>query len=198
MQDYLSINAFSKVSSISILLFFIVGCSSIDMSNIEEREHGLRFIKGTNKLVNGKVVEKLEDGRIASTHNYKNGKPIGDWFAYGLNGEIVSRGFGVEIKKYENKVSGVDLSNSILSIIIQKNFCYGTLFLDNKGIFEDKDKLVLLADEIFKDYSERFQINDLTVFDKEHEYSISRSAIRNDKYSFDTLQDPKKLKVNIR
>lgn len=71
------------------------------MKNIEEREHGLRFIKGTQKLVTGQVVERFPNGNIAAIHNFKDGKMIGDWAAYDQNGNVISNGFGVEIVKYE-------------------------------------------------------------------------------------------------
>ena len=183
---------------IFILSFLFISCkSSIDIENIEQREHGLSYIKGTNKLVEGHVVRKFENGKTAELNTYKDGKPIGEWFAYGYNGEVVSHGFGIDAKKYENKITNSDLTNSFLSINIEGSFSFATFYVDNKAIFEKPKIMLDLSRQIFTDYSTQYKINDILFYDKEHEYSISKSAIINSSYKVDTVNSKDKKKIFI-
>ncbi len=80
------------ILAISLLLF--ASCKNhIDVDNTEQREHGLSYIKGTNKLVDGKVVRK-SGGKMIELQSYKDGKMIGPFFQY--DGQVVTKGFGIE------------------------------------------------------------------------------------------------------
>ena len=84
---------------IFILILLLTSCKNqTDVNSIELREHGLSYIKGTNTLVDGEVVRKA-DGKIIELQNYKSGKMIGQFFQYGPAGQVLSHGFGTEIKK---------------------------------------------------------------------------------------------------
>ncbi len=185
---------------IFLFLLCFIGCKSdIDINNIEMRDHGLSYIKRSNTLVDGRVVRKA-DGRIVELTNFKEGKRIGDWFLYGDKGQVMSHGFGVEIKSYEKRLDGFDLTNCILSIVISgrnEPFSYATLSMDNGHLFKDKEKLVTLANAIFLDYSDRYNINDLLIFDTKHEYSITKKAAIRNNAVFDTIPNPKFEQVNI-
>lgn len=183
---------------IIIILFILTGCKSdISIDNIEEREHGLSYIKGTNTLVDGRVVRKFDDGNTAEINHFKNGMPVGDWVAYGYQGEIISHGFGTEIKQYETGLKGTDLNYCVLSICMEGGYTYATLYMDNAMIFTDRDQLLDLSKLIFGDYSDKYKINDLLFFDKKHEYSISKKVINNTNYIFDTIADSKIIKIHI-
>jgi len=181
-----------------ISLFTLTACKHrIDVNSIELREHGLSYLKGTNTLVDGKVVRKA-DGRIIELHNYKGGKMLGDFFQYGPQGEVLSHGFGVEIKDYEKIVNGDNLTNCILSIVqIKDDFSYATLYMDNENIFAKNDKLIQLARSIFVDYSDKYKLEDLLIFDNKHEYSVSKSATSNLNYTIDTIPDTKTIKLRF-
>jgi hypothetical protein len=70
---------------------------------------------------------------------YKDGKMIGDWFQYGDKGQVMSHGFGTEIKNYEKSLN-TDLTYCILSIAQIKNeFSYATLYMDNEPLFNDQE-----------------------------------------------------------
>jgi hypothetical protein len=102
----------------------------------QHRDQGprIKLYKASNTLVDGRVVRKA-DGRIVELINFKDGKGIGDWFLYGDQGQVMSHGFGVEIKPYEKRLGGFDLTNCILSIVISgrtEPFSYATLFMDNR------------------------------------------------------------------
>jgi len=184
---------------IIILLFLFVGCkSSININNIEQRDHGLTYIKGTDKLVDGKVVLKLENGKTAELHNFKDGKPIGKWYAYGDNGKVLSHGFGVDAKKYEKKLGDINLTNSFLSINQTGDFTYATFYLDNNKLFDNPNIMVNLSKEIFEEYSVQYKFEDLFLYDKEHEYTISKTAINNNSYKIDTINGKDKRTVFIR
>ena len=184
---------------IFILSFLLVGCkSSIDIDNIEQREHGLSYIKGTDKLVNGQVVRKLENGKTSELHNFKDGKPIGNWYAYGDNGKVLSHGFGVDAKKYENKLDSIDLTNSFLSINQTGDFTYATFYLDNSKLFENQNLMVNLSKEIFTEYSVEYKFEEVFFYDKEHEYTISKSATTNSSYNIDTVKGKDKKTIFIR
>lgn len=170
----------------------------IDIDTIEQREHGLSYIKGTNKLVDGEVIRKFDNGRIASRENYKKGKAIGDWYAYGFDGEIVNHGFGIDAKKYEKKLSNLDLTYSFLSINIEGSFAFATLYLDNQKYFDDPKILLRLSKEVFNDYSNKYKIDDLLIYDTHHEYTISKSAILRDQYKIDTVNGKDKKTVFIK
>jgi hypothetical protein len=58
-----------------------------------------------------------KNGNVIESHNYKNGQPIGKWFQYGPNGNIVSSGLGVEMRKYEPVISNLQLEFSVLSLV---------------------------------------------------------------------------------
>ena len=124
-----------------LALLTLTSCKDyIDINNIEERQHGLRYIKGTQTLVNGKVVRRTNDGKVIEQNSYKDGKMIGDWFQYDDKGQVMSHGFGTEIKNYEKSLN-IDLTYCILSIVqIKSDFGYATLYIDNKNLFNDKDK----------------------------------------------------------
>lgn len=184
---------------IIILSFILFGCKAkTDIDNTEQREHGLSYIKGTNKLVEGEVIRKFENGNIAELQNFVKGKPIGDWFAYGYSGEVISYGFGVDAKKYQDKFKSTDLTNSVLSINIEGNYSTASLYLDNKEIFKDTKLLLDMVKEILGEYSDKYKINDIVVFDNEHEYNIAKSAIINSGYTLDTISNQNKMKVRIR
>ena len=172
--------------------------NKIDIDNIEYRQHGLSFIKGTNKLVDGQVTRKFENGKIAELHNYKNGKAIGNWYAYGYKGETISHGFGIDAKKYEAKMPDTDLTYSFLSINIESSVAFATLYLDTKKYFDDPKILLGLSKEVFNDYSSRYNIKDILIYDKEHEYTISQSATTGDNYKIDTVNRKDKKTVFIR
>jgi hypothetical protein len=182
-----------------LTIFTLTSCKDdIDINNVFEGDHGLRYIKGTSTLVNGKVVRKTDDGKIVELHNYKDGKMIGDWFQYGGKGQVMSHGFGTEIKNYEKSLNGLDLTNCILSIVkIKTDFGYATLYMDNKSLFKDKDELLQLSKRIFTDYSDKYKIDDLLIFDNNHEFTISKSATKNSNYVIDTIADTKVQKISI-
>lgn len=170
----------------------------IGINNIIEGEHGLRYIKGTNTLVNGKVVRKTDDGKVIELYTYKDGKMIGDWFQYGDKGQVMSHGFGTEIRIYEKSLNNFDLTYCILSIVeIKNNFSYATLYMDNKSLFNDKEKLLQLSKDIFSDYADKYKIDALLIFDNKHEYTISKNATISKSYIIDTVPDTKIQKINI-
>jgi hypothetical protein len=172
--------------------------SQIDIDTIEQREHGLSYIKGTNKLVDGEVIRKFDNGRIASRENYENGKAIGEWYAYGFDGETVNHGFGIDAKKYEKKLSNLDLTYSFLSINIEGSFAFATLYLDNQKYFDDPKILLGLSKEVFNDYSSKYKIDDLLIYDNQHEYTISKSATLTDNYKIDTVSGKDKKTIFIK
>ena len=172
--------------------------SQIDIDTIEQREHGLNYIKRTNKLVDGEVIRKFENGRIANLENYKNGKAIGNWYAYGFDGETVNHGFGVDAKKYEKKLLNVDLTYSFLSINIEGSFAFATLYLDNQKYFDDPKILLSLSKGVFDDYSIKYKIDDLLIYDKQHEYTISKSATLTDNFKIDTIIGKDKKTIFIK
>jgi len=181
-----------------LTLSFLTSCSGdIDINNLEAREHGLRYIKETNTLADGKVVRKI-GGKVSESNNYKDGKMIGNWFQYGDKGEVVSHGFGTEIKKYEKSLNNFDLTYCILSIVeIKKDFGYATLYMDNPILFTDKEKIVRLAKEILSDYSDKYKIDNLLIFDNNHEYSVSKSATMGNNQSYDTIPNSTIKKIHI-
>jgi hypothetical protein len=183
---------------IFILILLLTSCKNqTDVNSIELREHGLSYIKGTNTLVDGEVVRKA-DGKIVELQNYKRGKMIGQFFQYGPAGQVLSHGFGTEIKNYEKSLNDIDLTNCILSIVqIKNNFAYATLYMDNKELFNDKEKLLQLSKDILNDYSGKYKIDGLLIFDSKHEYSISKSATINPNCIIDTIQDAKIQKMNF-
>jgi hypothetical protein len=183
---------------ISILLILFAGCKSrVDIDHVEQREHGLTYMKGTNKLVDGQVVRKFENGRTAEVSNYRNGKPIGNWYAYGYDGEVVSHGFGVDAEKYGRTLAIADMENAVLSINIEGSFSYATLYVDNNRIFEDVKIMMKLSREIFSDYSNQYKIGEIYFFDNEHRYTISKSAIDNSNYKIDTVMGKGKKIISI-
>ncbi|MBN8787533.1 MAG: hypothetical protein J0I84_10625 [Terrimonas sp.] len=170
----------------------------IDESSIELREHKLSYIKGTNTLVEGEVVRKV-DGEMVELRNYKDGKMIGDFFQYGRLRQVLSHGFGIELKDYEKTLNGVDLTNCILSIVqIKNDFSYATLYMDNMNLFSDKEKLLQLSKSILTDYGEKYKLDRLLIFDDKHEYSIYGSAIANPNYTIDTVLNTKTIRLNFR
>ena len=182
-----------------ISLVLLTACKNqVDINTIEQREHGLSYIKGTNKLVYGEVVRKYDTGKIAELSNYKDGKAIGDWFAYGYQSEIVSHGFGVDAKKYESKLPNTDLTYSFLSINIEGSFAFATLYLDNQKYFDDIKILIGLSKEIFNEYSTKYKIKNLLIYDKQHEYTISKSPMLSNNYKIDTVNGKEKKTIFIK
>src|SRR5690349_7877305 len=79
-----------------LTLLTLTSCKEyIDINNIEERQHGLRYIKGTQTLVDGKGVRRTNDGKIVELNNYKDGKMIGEWFQYGDKGQVILTKFAL-------------------------------------------------------------------------------------------------------
>ena len=172
--------------------------SQIDIDTIEQREHSLSYIKGTDKLVDGEVIRKFENGRIASRENYKNGKAIGNWYSYGFDGETVSYGYGIDAKKYEKSLTNLDFTHSFLSINIEGSFAFATLYLDNQKYFDEPKILLKLSKEVFDDYSTKYKIDDLLIYDKQNEYTISKSATLSDNYKIDTVSGKDKKTIFIK
>ncbi len=181
-----------------LTILFLTSCKNqIDVSSVELREHGLSYIKGTNTLVDGEVVRKA-DGKIVELQNYKQGKMIGQFFQYGPQGQVMSNGFGREIKEYEKSLNGVDLTNCVLSIVeIKNDFGYATLYMDNKNLFNQKEELIQLSKNVFADYADKYKLDGLLIFDNKHEYTISKSATTNANFTIDTIPDTKIQKMNI-
>jgi antitoxin component YwqK of YwqJK toxin-antitoxin module len=172
--------------------------NQVDIENVEQREHGLSFVKGTNKLVDGQVTRKFDNGKIAELYNYKDGKAIGNWYAYGYKGETISHGFGVDAKKYEADFPNIDLTYSFLSINIESSFAFASLYLDNQNYFDDPKILLGLSKEIFHEYSSEYNFEDILIYDKEHEYTVSKSATASHTYKIDTVSGKDKKTVFIR
>ena len=62
---------------------------------------------------------------------------------------MVTKGFGIELKSYEQAIGGTDLTNCILSVVQVNNvFNYATVYMDNALVFDDKEKLLLLTKHI--------------------------------------------------
>jgi hypothetical protein len=181
-----------------LTLLTLTSCKEyVDVNNIEERQHGLRYIKGSQNLVNGKVVRRTNDGKIVELNTYKDGKMIGDWFQYGDKGQVMSHGFGIEIKNYEKSLN-TDLTYCILSITqIKNDFSYATLYMDNEILFNDQEKLLQLSKVIFADYANKYKIDNLLIFDSRHEYTISSSVITKTDYIIDTIPNEKNQKISI-
>ena len=146
----------------------------------------------------GEVFRKLENGKIGELHNFKNGKPIGNWYVYGDNGKVLSHGFGADAKKYEKKLGNIDLTNSFLSLNQTGDFTYLTFYLDNKELFENPNLMVRLSKEVFDDYSLQYKFDDVFLYDKEHEYTISKSATSSDSYKIDTVIGKNKKTIFIK
>jgi hypothetical protein len=184
---------------IYISLLFLTACKSqISIDNIEQREHGLSYIKGTNQLVEGEVVRKLENGKTGELHNFKNGKPIGNWYAYGDNGKVLSHGFGVDAKKYEKKLGDIDLTNSFFSINQTGDFTYLTFYSDNKQLFESPNLMIRLSKQVFDEYSSQYKFEEVFLYDNEHEYTISKSATLSGNYNIDTVTGKDKKTIFIK
>lgn len=188
-----------KHSLTYIFLLLLTACKhQININDTEKREHGLTYIKGTNKLVNGEVVRKFDNGKVAELHNFRNGKAIGNWYSLGYQGEVISHGFGVEANKYEPLLPNIVLEYSLLSINTEGAYCFATLYLDNPQLFEDIHLLRRLSKEIFNDYFEKHKIEDILIYDNEHEYTISKNAAANESYKIDTISSSDKKKIIIR
>lgn len=189
----------SRIVFLIIAISMLSGCKNyIDTDNTEQRAHGLWYIKGTNQLVNGEVVRKSA-GKIIDLQTYKDGKIIGPLYQYGPDGEVVSKGFGIELKSYEQAIGGTDLTNCILSVVeINNVFSYATVYMDNARLFDEKEKLLLLTEHILADYSGKYKLEGLFYFDPNHEYTVSATAANNPNYTIDTVSKAKPLKVNFR
>ena len=185
------------ILAISLLLF--ASCKNhIDVDNTEQREHGLSYIKGTNKLVDGKVVRK-SGGKMIELQTFNDGKMIGPFFQYGPDGQVVTKGFGIDLKTYEQAIGGTYLTNCILSVVQVNNvFSYATVYMDNARVFDEKEKLLLLTKHILADYSATYKIDDLFIFDKNHEYTVSKNAASKTDYTIDTVSRANPVKVNFR
>ncbi len=187
-----------RYTTIALLFFTLASCNNfVDVSNITMGDHGLSYMKGTNTLVTGKVVRKIDNAKIVELHNCRNGEMIGDWFQYDDKGNVVSRGFGTEIKKYENSLNGTDLTYSILSIVRMNHLRYATLYMDNHKLFDEPEKLVQLSKDIFEDYADRYKIDDLLIFDNEHAYTVTKTATTSTNYIVDTIADAKIKKMHF-
>jgi hypothetical protein len=68
---------------------------------------------------------------------------------------------------------------------------------DNTALFDDKKKLIRLSKEIFLDYSDKYKISGLLIFDNTHQYSISKDAAISDNYTIDTVHNTKIKEVSI-
>jgi hypothetical protein len=90
------------------------------------------------------------------------------------------------------------LTYSFLSINIEGSFAFATLYLDNQKYFDDPKILLKLSKEIFNDYSSKYNIEDLLIYDKQHEYTISKSATLSDNYKIDTVNGKDKKTIFIR
>jgi hypothetical protein len=179
-------------------IFFIACKNQLDVNDIEQKAHGLNYLKGTDKLIDGEVVRKT-DGKITELQTYKDGKMIGPFYQYGPDGQVVTKGFGIELKSYEKTIGGTDLSYCILSIVqVNKTFNYATVYMDNDRLFDEKEKLLLLTKHILADYSGKYKIDGLLIFDKNHEYSISANAATNANYIIDTVSKTKPLKISFK
>jgi hypothetical protein len=110
----------------------------------------------------------------------------------------MSHGFGTEIKDYEKSLGGVDLSYCILSIVnVKDEFSYATLYMDNPILFDDKEKILRLAKGIISDYADKHKFDGLLIFDNNHEYTVSKSVLKNPNYSIDTVRGTNARRVNI-
>jgi len=179
-------------------LFFASCKNHIDADNTEQRAHGLWYIKGTNKLVDGEVV-RTSGGKMFELQTFKDGKMIGPFFQYGPDGQVLTKGFGIELKTYGQAIGGTDLTNCILSVVQVNNvFSYATVYMDNARVFDEKEKLLLLTKHILADYSATYKIDDLFIFDRNHEYTVSKNAASMKDYSIDKVSKGDPIKVNFK
>ncbi|HMO61204.1 MAG TPA: hypothetical protein PKC39_01390 [Ferruginibacter sp.] len=181
-----------------IPLLLLAGCRpAIDMEDVENRAHGLSYIRGTRQLVNGKVIVKSAAGKIIEVHRFKNGQPIGNWYSYSDEDKILSQGFGADAKKYEPKMGGITLNHSFVSINQTGDFAYATCYVDNTAVFEQPRHLLRLSNEILKEYAKKYRLNRVFLYDDAHEYTVDASALLNNDYKIDTIKGRDKKTVFI-
>jgi hypothetical protein len=93
----------------------------------------------------------------------------------------------------------MDLTNCILSIVqVNNTFSYATLYMDNRNLFEQKEIIIQLSKHIFSDYSDKYKIDTILIFDKNHEYTISKKATENTSYILDTVSKANPIRISFR
>ena len=90
------------------------------------------------------------------------------------------------------------MTNSFLSINQTGDFTHVTFYLDNGKVFENPNIMVKLTKEVFDEYSVWYKFEDVFLYDKEHEYTISKSATLSDIYKIDTVKGKDKKTIFIK
>jgi antitoxin component YwqK of YwqJK toxin-antitoxin module len=159
---------------------------------------GLSYIKGTGTLVDGKVVDKFEDGNIAFEASFQKGMPIGDWNSYTASGKRISYGYGVKIDGKEFGITNYYFKNSTLSFNNVADINFLTLNLADSNTFKNNMFLLDVANGIFNSYKDDRKFSKLIIFDSSHEFVFHFDSGTIVKPFFDTLSIKPSLKINIR
>ena len=166
-----------------------------DITQLERRDDGLSYLKRSQEKANGDIVERSERGKIISRHQYKDGKPVGKWFAFDEQGNITSSGVGIDLSG-ESKSSGINFTNSVLSIVTQPRYSYATLSVADSALFESP-VVFKVADFIFAAYAPKFHFEDVLMFNNYREYRVAKKTDDMARYRLDTLQTEGKLTVRM-
>ena len=182
---------------ISLLILF--GCSSsIDIDSVESRPDGLTYHKGTNDLVDGVVIRKFENGRVAEKLTYKLGKQIGKWSSYDYNGNDFTHGYGFDLEKQiiiDNKK--LNLTNVTVSINVEKNYRYASVSLPDTSSDIFISDFLNLRNSIYNRYSQKHDFNDVFINFKRNEYRFLNASYSANLF-LDTVKSNEKIIVNVR
>jgi hypothetical protein len=181
-----------------ILLLIFVGCSSIDIESVEQRTNGLTYYKGTNRLVDGTVIRRFENGVLAEKANYKSGKQIGDWFTYEQNGKVFTHGYGIDIaQKIINNNQNLNLSNANISINVEGNYQYASVALTENAPNVTVAQLLQLRNSIWHEYHADYRFKDVFILYGLNQYRFLKSDYSS-KVSLDTVKTNEGLIINVR
>ncbi|SHE42868.1 toxin-antitoxin system YwqK family antitoxin [Flavisolibacter ginsengisoli] len=182
---------------ISILFVILVGCSTTDMNNIEVRSDRLAYYKGTDKLVDGTVIRRFENGRIAERMNYKSGKQLGKWYTYDYDGNDFTHGVAIALNdRIIIAYRQFDLSKADFSINTEDTYKYASLELPSPAFKPGIQELLRLRTEIYNQYKDEYNFRDIYIHVGAEEYRFDKE-IYSEVISSDTVKTNDGLMINV-
>ena len=183
---------------LAILLMVFVGCSSIDIETIEQRPNGLTYYKGTDRLVNGIVTRRFEDGGLAEKANYTSGKQVGKWFTYDYQGNDFTHGYGIELdQQIINDNRKMNLANVTLSINVEKDYQYASIALPDITPNTAFGQVLQLRNSIYDQYSKQHHFKDVFIFYRSTEYRFTNAQYSGN-ICLDTTLSNDDIIINVR
>ncbi len=196
---YFSVSAHSMRLLFFTYLLIFLSCCSTDITSIEEREDGVTYYKGTNKLVEGTVIRRFENGSVAEKMTYQSGREVGSWSTYDYQGKDFTHGIFLLLNESIIATQPFfSLSKAQFSINTEGEYTYASLSLPMLSFDPSLADLLALRTAIYTNYKDDHHFRDVSIHLGNKEYRFEKEVYPKDVLTTDTIEANDRLIIHVR